>query len=101
LGSVPLDEARTIFLPMGDFVVRDWLAARLGREAHQLDITGVVRSTARGQEARYEVDGGDMASVLITWASPGGGGRSSRTVIGTLPDGGARDVIDGTDFVRW
>jgi hypothetical protein len=86
---------------MGDFVVRVWLAAHLGREAHQLDITGVVRSTARGQEARYDIDGGSMASVLITWATPAHGGRTSRTVIGTLPEGGALDVIDGADFVRW
>jgi len=86
---------------MGDFFVRSWLALRLGREPDQLDLSGVVRATGRGQEARYDIDGGEMATVLVTWAVPGTRGKTSRTVIATLPGGGAMDALDGSDRVIW
>ena len=86
---------------MGDFFVRDWLAARLRIEPDQLDLAGAVRGVGRGQEARYDIDGGEMATVLVTWPAPAQGGGTSRTIVATLPDGRALNVIDGSERVVW
>ena len=84
-----------------DFDVRDWLAARLRCQPDQLDLLGEAQATARDQEARYDLDGGSEAVVLITWAVPAFRGRTSRTVVATLPAGDALHVLDGSEHISW
>ena len=86
---------------MGDFIVREWLAARLHCEADQLDLAGPPRPTNRGQEGRYDLDGGDMAVVLITWPMPAFRAGARRMIDATLPRGRALIDIDAKDRVVW
>lgn len=86
---------------MSDFVVRHWLAGKLGCEADQLDLVGIARATAKGREGRYDLDGGSMAVVLITWGAPVFGSKARRMVVATLPEGGALDDIDAAARIVW
>jgi hypothetical protein len=52
---------------MIEFRVREWLAGYAGCEPEDIEPVGAVRATARGQEARYEVRGQELALVIVTW----------------------------------
>jgi hypothetical protein len=86
---------------MIEFRVREWLAGYAGCEPEDIEPVGAVRATARGQEARYEVSGQELALVVVTWPVAAERARV-RIVLASVGDReGATHELYGVERVTW